>query len=330
MARHGIDYESVKQAASKLLIKGISPSVQKIRELLGTGSNTTIAEHLKFWREQQALKKIHHLPATIPNELVTVIETLWQTAMERAEKQMEDTKNSLDAHEKALRQEKILLNEKIVELNKRHEELSNKLDEEILNNKAVQTKLTVAEEKLQHQFEDKKTLKEQYELRFNNLLDEKHDAIEKVNHLQAEIKQLQQTLLSQSDKHQLDLGNERKLYEKSESRWMKLIDEARTQVLQQKQSYQKELTNLHKQIKLLNTEQLEHQKIIARHHATMEEKTNQLTLMTKQHDQIYQQFNKALEKITVLQTQLNKKGYNTPPKAKKNLKVVDNHDFSRQ
>jgi len=34
--------------------------VQKVREVLGTGSNTTITEHLKKWREEYA-KKIHLL-----------------------------------------------------------------------------------------------------------------------------------------------------------------------------------------------------------------------------------------------------------------------------
>jgi hypothetical protein len=48
MARHGVDFESVKQAALKLLSKSISPSTQKIRELLGTGSHTTIAAYLKI------------------------------------------------------------------------------------------------------------------------------------------------------------------------------------------------------------------------------------------------------------------------------------------
>ena len=54
MARIGVDYETIKQAAIKLLSQGIAPSVQKIREVLGTGSNTTIAEYLKVWRDEYA------------------------------------------------------------------------------------------------------------------------------------------------------------------------------------------------------------------------------------------------------------------------------------
>src|ERR1700733_9122325 len=108
MARHGVDFESVKQAALKLLSKGISPSTQKIRELLGTGSHTTIAEHLKIWREAHAAKKVHHLPATIPEEVIVTFETLWQTAMEHAEKHLADVKVALENQEEKLSQEKML------------------------------------------------------------------------------------------------------------------------------------------------------------------------------------------------------------------------------
>ena len=80
MARPGVNYETIKHAAVKLLSQGIAPSVQKIRETLGTGSNTTIAEYLKVWRDEYAQKTIHHLPATLPKELITSIEVLWQTA----------------------------------------------------------------------------------------------------------------------------------------------------------------------------------------------------------------------------------------------------------
>ncbi len=82
MARIGVDYETVKHAALKLLSQGSSPSVQRVRELLGTGSNTTIAEHLKIWREAHATREIHHLPADMPRGLIAAIEVVWQTAME--------------------------------------------------------------------------------------------------------------------------------------------------------------------------------------------------------------------------------------------------------
>jgi hypothetical protein len=56
MAKLGVDYETIKQAAVKLLSQRLAPSVQKIREVLGTGSNTTIPE-----RHRQVVRKYDRL-----------------------------------------------------------------------------------------------------------------------------------------------------------------------------------------------------------------------------------------------------------------------------
>ena len=97
MARVGVDYETIKQTAVKLLSQGLAPSVQKIREVLGTGSNTTIAEHLKVWRDEYAKKTIHHLPASMPKELISAFEILWQTAMEQAQNQLAEYKKTVES-----------------------------------------------------------------------------------------------------------------------------------------------------------------------------------------------------------------------------------------
>ena len=41
MARSGIRYEDVQAAAETLLGRGLNPTIQRVREQLGTGSNTT-------------------------------------------------------------------------------------------------------------------------------------------------------------------------------------------------------------------------------------------------------------------------------------------------
>src|SRR5471030_2054412 len=96
MARNGVDYETIKQTAIKLLSHGTAPSVQKIREVLGTGSNTTIAEHLKVWRDEYAKKTIHHLPTNMPKELIATFEVLWQTAMDHAQNQLAEYKQAME------------------------------------------------------------------------------------------------------------------------------------------------------------------------------------------------------------------------------------------
>src|SRR5262245_38139694 len=80
MARIGVDYDTVKQIAIKLLSQEINPSVRKIRNILGTGSNTTIGKHLNLWRKEQAQKTVHHLPVSIPKEFISAFKVLWQGA----------------------------------------------------------------------------------------------------------------------------------------------------------------------------------------------------------------------------------------------------------
>ena len=238
MARHGVDFESVKHAALKLLSQGISPSTQKIRELLGTGSHTTIAEHLKIWRETHATKKVYHLPATIPKELIATFETLWQTAVEHAEKHLSDVKVALENQEEKLSQEKMLADKAIADLKSQLEKLNQKLDAKIRENQELQTDLAVTTERLQTQISEIDMLKQQHELRLKHLHDDKHKAVDETNKLQTEITCQNQNLLKQIEKHQAELARERTLQEESEKRWAQLIDQARSETKNLQKKYE--------------------------------------------------------------------------------------------
>jgi DNA repair exonuclease SbcCD ATPase subunit len=50
MPRTGISYEDVAQAARAIVEAGGQPTIQKIREKLGTGSPNTVLQHLNKWR----------------------------------------------------------------------------------------------------------------------------------------------------------------------------------------------------------------------------------------------------------------------------------------
>ena len=47
MARPGILYVEVKQAAEDLSAKGITPTIERLRQRLGAGSFSTISKHLR-------------------------------------------------------------------------------------------------------------------------------------------------------------------------------------------------------------------------------------------------------------------------------------------
>ena len=85
MARSGISYEDVRNAAETLLGRGLNPTIQRVRELLGTGSNTTISEHLKSWQQQLADAPKIVLPPAIPEAVATALDAFWKIAVQQAE-----------------------------------------------------------------------------------------------------------------------------------------------------------------------------------------------------------------------------------------------------
>lgn len=84
MARSGIQYSDVQQAIDTLLARGDTPSVQRIREVLGTGSFTTISEHFRSWRIEREQNRDVPPPKGVPEVIVNVVSELWREAQEVA------------------------------------------------------------------------------------------------------------------------------------------------------------------------------------------------------------------------------------------------------
>lgn len=95
MARTGITYLDVEKAALQLQGQARNPTVDNIRALLGTGSKTTIAEHLKAWKGKQDGQ------GKLPTALLAVVTGLW----ERLQAESEDKLSALEANTLAQQQE---------------------------------------------------------------------------------------------------------------------------------------------------------------------------------------------------------------------------------
>ena len=78
MARTGISYLDVKKAIEACQQKGVTPTVERCRELLGTGSRTTINNYLKQWKNEQAVWGNTNEINALPFELVETIKNLWE------------------------------------------------------------------------------------------------------------------------------------------------------------------------------------------------------------------------------------------------------------
>ena len=85
MARTGINFDEVCTAAEALLGRGLNPTIQRVREYLGTGSNTTISTHLKIWQQQLAQAPKIILPPAVPEAVALALDAFWKIAVQHAE-----------------------------------------------------------------------------------------------------------------------------------------------------------------------------------------------------------------------------------------------------
>lgn len=323
MPRIGVDYETIKQAAIKLLSQGTAPSVQKIRAVLGTGSNTTIAEHLKVWREEYANKAIHHLPATMPKELISAVEVLWQAAMDQATQQLASIKHDLMESQEKLRLDRAAMDKTEGELHTQAIESKKTIDERNNQIQTLQTELAVVHEKSKQQINEIRSMKQHYESRLQRIYDEKNSEMESNEILKAEIAQLKQRFNEQIEKCQTRLSEERVLQETSEKRWIQLIDQARTETTNQRKRFENTINKQNIQTENLQTILSELQRKQATQQSMLDQKNERVDELSSQYSQIQKKYQKSETTVAVLQERLNTLNRKpTKPIAKKQLKMA--------
>jgi hypothetical protein len=84
MSRIGITYQEVIEAITKLQERGKIPTVDRIRNHLGTGSNSTISRYLREWKSEGVLSGAD----TVPSDLIAIVKELWARLQEKADQQI--------------------------------------------------------------------------------------------------------------------------------------------------------------------------------------------------------------------------------------------------
>lgn len=90
MPRIGISYLDVATAATKLFEQNIRPSIEAVRHELGTGSNSTINQYLRQWREKQG----NQLEAQqgLPDTLLVAVKGLYEAIQADATQKIDTVK----------------------------------------------------------------------------------------------------------------------------------------------------------------------------------------------------------------------------------------------
>lgn len=102
MARSGVTYFDIANAAQAVKVRGKEPTVDRVREQLGTGSKSTIGPLLKRWREQNG----EAIDASgLPGDLVEVVRSLHERLQRTADDRVDQARNEAQAVVSELRQQ---------------------------------------------------------------------------------------------------------------------------------------------------------------------------------------------------------------------------------
>ncbi len=139
MARKGVTYEQVVEAAKAIEAEGENPTIQRVLQRLGTGSPNTIHRHLRSWKEQSAPLKpaTLKLPEKLQDALLAEISRQANEARAESEAEAQEaiaTADELAAAGERMESEIVALNEWVVSLEQSQIEAAAKLstkDEEL-------------------------------------------------------------------------------------------------------------------------------------------------------------------------------------------------------
>ncbi len=87
MGRSGITYSQVAEAAAQLIEQGRTPTVDHVRELLCTGSKSTLSPLLKRWKDSHA-EAVSSAEAGVPAPLLQAIQSLYQGMQHEVQQQL--------------------------------------------------------------------------------------------------------------------------------------------------------------------------------------------------------------------------------------------------
>ena len=92
MARGGVTYTDISNAAETIKNAGKNPTVDRVLSHLGTGSKSTIGPHLKNWKLQHTEEGE---PNDLPNDLLKVVRELHQRLQLQADDKVQQTEQRM-------------------------------------------------------------------------------------------------------------------------------------------------------------------------------------------------------------------------------------------
>lgn len=240
MPRLGITYDEVIIAADQIRSEGTQPTIEKIRQILGAGSNTTISKHLNQWKQETAKENFKEIKLLPPDIMRTAIERTWEQLRQEANADIEEIQNEAQQRIQSAEQKAHLAEKTFNDLKLEYNELQ------------LRYQRQSAEKELIHL--DLKSLREEHTLlqEHYKALDERY--IDVQGYTTQHLKDL-------SDAHKNEIARLEEQSKKKDESYNKFINEIREQSENERHQNIVVIDNLkvenQKQIKLKNEMQLQ-------------------------------------------------------------------------
>lgn len=105
MARPGVAYLDVAKAAQQLVAAGRIPTIEGIRISLGTGSNSTLGNHLRTWKLKQEQNQQIATKENIPEELIAALKGIWEQVINQSDEKVQTIQHEAQNELISLKQE---------------------------------------------------------------------------------------------------------------------------------------------------------------------------------------------------------------------------------
>lgn len=134
MARAGVNASHIIQAAESILADGHTPTVDRVRDYLGTGSKSTIAPLLKQWRAANESKNVDH---GLPADLMDVVKSLHARVQQHADGKIEQIQDECNSITDTLRQQLSDASAQIAQLSEDNATVTQTLRDSQIENKTI-------------------------------------------------------------------------------------------------------------------------------------------------------------------------------------------------
>jgi len=254
MARTGITFEDVRCAAESLLGRGLNPTIQRVREVLGTGSNTTISEHLKNWQQQLAEAPKIVLPPTVPEAVALALDTFWKIAVQQAETTFDEQRKRAAQAAAAAEQARDAAIAEQHQIQAEIEQLRHQLKITQTAARDVADRLLVEQERRANAETATQAAEQQIQAAHNTLGQIRAEAAARVAQLEVMLQQTRADAEKQLNDAQQRFEAETQRAAIGEARFVELLAQLRTEQASERQNFAQERQNWHEHERLQVTE----------------------------------------------------------------------------